>query len=133
MYYKKIFLIALVTSLAGLGCAGRAAYPVSTSQYGDSQKSCEALGKETTFVESEANRLIPETKKTGKNTALGVAGVFLVVPWFFMDFTEAEQIEVNALRQRYNHLVILAEEKKCGLNKAAIPAFDHQEASDGNS
>ena len=129
MQYKQILLVALVTSLAGLGCAGRAAHPISTSQYGDSQKSCDALEKETVFIKSEANRLIPETKKTGKHAALGVAGVFLIVPWLFMDFTEAEQIEVNALRQRYNHLVILAGEKKCGLNKTAVPQFDQQEIS----
>lgn len=37
-----------------------------------------------------------------------------------MDFTEAEQVEVNAFRQRYNNLVIIAEEKKCGLNTKEV-------------
>jgi len=40
-----------------------------------------------------------------------------------MDFSEAEQIEINALRQRYNHLVILAEEKRCAFEKEQIPDF----------
>ena len=55
--------------------------------------------------------LIPASDKTAKNVALGIAGCFLLVPWFFMDFSQAEQTEINALRQRHNHLVILAGEK----------------------
>ncbi len=27
----------------------------------------------------------------------GVAGAFFLVPWFFMDFSQAEQIEINVL------------------------------------
>ena len=40
-----------------------------------------------------------------------------------MDLSESEQIEVNALRQRYNHLVILSDEKKCGFEKEELPDF----------
>ena len=51
--------------------------------------------------------LIPASDKTAKNVALGIAGWFLLVPWFFMDFSQAEQTEINALRQRHNHLLFL--------------------------
>ena len=105
------------------GCAGRAAAPVMVHQYGDERRSCNGLEKDIAFTESEITRLIPETEKTGTNVALGVAGFFLIVPWFFMDMSESEKIEVNALRQRYNHLVILADEKKCGFEKEEIPDF----------
>jgi hypothetical protein len=119
---KKIVSVLLILIFV-TACAGRAANPVLVQQYGDHDKSCNALSKELQFIESEITRLVPETKKTGTNTALGVAGLFLIVPWFFMDFTEAEQVEVNAYRQRYNNLVIIAEEKECGMNIKEIPEF----------
>ncbi len=118
---KLIVTVLLCFMLAG--CGGRAAAPVMVHQYGDGKKSCKALESDIAFIESEISRLIPKTEKTGKNVALGVTGVFLIVPWFFMDFSKAEQIEVNALRQRYNHLVILADEKKCGFDNDQIPDF----------
>jgi len=115
--------ILLCVMLFG-GCGGRAANPVMVHQYGDERRSCKALEREITFTESEITRLIPETEKTGTNVALGITGFFLIVPLFFMDLTESEQIEVNALRQRYNHLVILADEKQCGFEVEEIPDFN---------
>ena len=110
---KKLIISLLIIAMSG--CAGRAANPVMVQQYGDQNKSCEAIEKELTFIESEVGRLAPKTEKTGKNVGLGVAGALLIVPWFFMDFSESEQVEIDAFRRRYNHLIILAEDKKCGL------------------
>jgi hypothetical protein len=76
------------------------------------------------IVQTEIQRLIPETEKTGTNTALGVAGFFFIVPLFFMDLSESEQIEINAFRQRYNHLMIIASEKKCDVEGEQIPEFN---------
>ena len=126
MTYQRLFSACRFISLALCAalltaCAGRAANPVMVNQYGDRDKSCRALQSELEFIESEVHRLAPKTDKTGSNVALGVAGAFLLVPWFFMDFSDAEQIEVNAYRQRYNNLVILADEKECGLGKEVIP------------
>lgn len=116
---KKNLIVSLLVVVM-VGCAGRAANPVMVQQYGDQNKSCEALEKELTFIESEVQRLAPKTEKTGKNVGLGVAGALFIVPWFFMDFSESEQVEIDAFRRRYNHLIILAEEKKCGLTKEQI-------------
>jgi hypothetical protein len=115
-----------LSALMLLGCAGREAHPVSTYQYGDEKKSCKALDMELTFTEEKIQRLLPETHKTGKNVGLGVAGVLLIVPWFFMDFTKSEQIEAEALRDRYNQLLVIAEDKNCGLNRQPIPDFKMQ-------
>ncbi len=111
---KKI-LTGLVVLFMVIGCAGRTANPVMLHQYGDANKSCRALESELLFIQAEIARLVPKTQKTGKNVALGVTGWFFIVPLFFMDLSDAEQVEVNAYRQRYNHLVILAEEKNCGI------------------
>lgn len=115
---KTLSVIIAVIFVAG--CAGRAANPVSVNQYGDASRSCKAIESELSFIDSEVSRLIPATEKTGKNVALGVAGAFFLVPWFFMDFSQAEQTEINALRQRHNHLIILAGEKNCEMQRAQV-------------
>ena len=113
-----------------VGCAGRAANPVMIQQYGDDKKTCQALEREMTFIQGEIQRLIPQTEKTGKNVALGVTGFFFLVPLFFMDLSKAEQIEVDAYRQRYNHLLIIAGDKQCGIEGQPIPEFGKSNSSD---
>lgn len=119
----------VVTSLL-VGCAGRAANPVMIQQYGDEKKSCQALEREMAFIQGEIQRLIPQTEKTGKNVALGVTGFFFIVPLFFMDLSKAEQMEVDAYRQRYNHLLIIAGDKQCGIEGQPIPEFTKPKSPD---
>jgi len=118
---SKVLILLFSFQIFAYGCGGRAANPVMSSQYGDQNKSCNALRIELSQTEQELRRLMPDTDKTGKNTALGVAGLFLIVPWFFMDFKGAEEVEVNALRNRYNTLAIMASEKNCGFKVAEPP------------
>lgn len=120
MNKKNMIASLLMVTVVAAGCAGRAANPVMVQQYGDQNKSCESIEKELAFIESEVQRLAPKTEKTGKNVGLGVAGALFLVPWFFMDFSEAEQVEIDAYRRRYNNLILLGEDKKCGLAKAQI-------------
>ncbi|MBI5919580.1 MAG: hypothetical protein HY849_09450 [Nitrosomonadales bacterium] len=128
-------LLLAITLISMVGCAGRTANPTMIQQYGDDKKSCQALEREMSFIEGEIARLIPKTEKTGKNVALGVTGALFIVPLFFMDLSQAEQIEVDAYRQRYNHLMIIADDKQCGLKKEQIPEFkqpnDSKESSSG--
>jgi hypothetical protein len=119
----KALLATFIAVTLSVGCAGRAANPVMIQQYGDDKKSCQALEREMAFIQGEMQRLIPQTEKTGKNVALGVTGFFFLVPLFFMDLSQAEQVEVDAYRQRYNHLLIIAGDKKCGFDRTEIPAF----------
>ncbi len=122
---KKVSIAVTLVSVAILaGCAGRAANPVMIQQYGDNAKSCPALEQDMAFIESEVQRLVPDTEKTGKNVALGVTGAVFLVPLLFMDFSQAEQMEVNAYRQRYNHLAILSMEKGCVTDRKPIEALD---------
>jgi hypothetical protein len=126
----RVGLVWLVASTLLIGCAGRAANPVMIQQYGDDKKSCQALEREMTFIQSEIQRLIPQTEKTGKNVALGVTGFFFIVPLFFMDLSQAEQMEVDAYRQRYNHLLVIAGDKQCGIEGQQIPEFTRPGSSD---
>ncbi|MES2887575.1 MAG: hypothetical protein V4739_06125 [Pseudomonadota bacterium] len=123
----RAVVTGLVVVIITCGCAGRAANPVMIQQYGDDKKTCQGLEREMAFIQGEMQRLIPQTEKTGKNAALGVTGFFLIVPLFFIDLSKAEQIEVDAYRQRYNHLLIIAGDKQCGIQGEQIPEFKKQE------
>ena len=109
---RKLTAVALTLALLA-GCAGRSANPVMVSKHGDRERSCASLLDEMTTIEQEIQRLVPESKKAGKNVALGVAGAFFIVPWLFMDLSQAEREEINAYRQRYNHLSHIAADKGC--------------------
>ena len=126
----RVGLVWIVVVTMVIGCAGRAANPVMIQQYGDDKKTCQALEREMAFIQGEIQRLIPQTEKTGKNVALGVTGFFFIVPLFFMDLSKAEQIEVDAYRQRYNHLLIIAGDKQCGIEGQPIPEFDKPSSPD---
>jgi hypothetical protein len=129
---SKLLILLFVFQIFAWGCAGRTANPVMSSQYGDPNKSCNALQIELSQTEQEMRRLLPDTDKTGKNVLLGIAGAFILIPWFFMDFKDAEQVEVNALRQRYNTLSILASEKNCGFKVAEPPKKEAPKADPEN-
>lgn len=111
---KAIAMICVAGILAG--CAGRAANPVAVNQLGDETKSCQALKSELKSIENNVQRLVPESNKTGRNVALGVAGLVVWPAWLFMDLSTAEKEEINAYRSRYDRLVSIAEAKQCSMN-----------------
>ncbi|MCH8854324.1 MAG: hypothetical protein IID41_16980 [Planctomycetes bacterium] len=123
MNNRTSFVAILVVTLS-IGCAGRMPNPVMIRQYGDEERSCQALEREMLFIDDEIARLIPQTNKAVANTILGVTGFFVIIPLFFMDLSKAEQIEINAYRRRYNQLLIIAGDKQCETERTEIPAFD---------
>ena len=124
MSFKKLTTLICCTSLILTGCAGRAANPVMSSQPGDYSKSCSHLISELSEIEGEINKRLPKESRTGQNVALGVAGAFLIVPWFFMNFSDAEKTEIEAYRARYNHLTRIYNDKHCGAQRNEIPSFE---------
>ncbi len=121
--FKK-FVLLLSTCSMLVACGGRTPQPIMAHQYGDNAKNCKALIYEIQNIEGEIQRLLPQTDKTGKNVALGVAGWFFLVPLFFMDFKNAEAVEYQAYRQRYNHLSSLAMSKDCGAETIDLPSIE---------
>jgi len=110
-YISSATISLIVTTL--VGCGGRTANPVQTWQPSDDNLSCASLVAAMQECESNIQNRIPKSEKTGKNVALGTAGAFFIVPLFFMDFSEAEKVEIDAYRNRYNHLVRLYDDKGC--------------------
>jgi hypothetical protein len=119
---KKIMVLSL--SVALVACAGRTPNPVPIFQPTDDQMSCSEIRAEIEGNQQEMFRLYPKTKKTGKNVALGITGAFFIVPLFFMDFSDAERVEIEAFQRRDQHLHRLAKKKKCGEMPAAIQFKD---------
>ncbi|MGI9347691.1 MAG: hypothetical protein ACR2PV_06870 [Gammaproteobacteria bacterium] len=66
-------------------------------------------------MDRKARKLMSESDKTGKNVALGIAGWFFLVPWFFMDFSDAERFEAESMMDRYRHLKKVGRKKNCDI------------------
>ncbi len=107
-------LIAVAMLGLVVGCAGRTANPVPVKQYGDNELSCQQIEEEMIAIDAKVRALVPEVdKKTPTNVALGVTGAIFIVPLFFMDFSGAEQAEINAYRERFEFLSDLERRKNC--------------------
>jgi hypothetical protein len=105
----------LIVSLALSGCAGRPPQPVALIQPQDRQADCQAI-----LIEAQANNAQiadlggDQGGKVAQNVAMGIAGVFIPVLWFGMDFQGTAGKEVAALQSRQQYLAVLAEQKHCG-------------------
>ncbi len=108
---RALFLVATIFLAS---CAGRTPNPVSMYSPGDDALSCEGLRIQMGYCQERVATLLPKSDKTGSNVALGIAGAFLLVPFFFMDFSEADKIEMEAWRARNNYLTSLFVDKGCG-------------------
>lgn len=104
-------------------CGGRQAHPVASYIAGDEKKSCMVLKAEMAQIEAEIANKLPKSDKTLGNVLLGTAGVFLIIPAFFMDLKGAEKIEVEAMQRRYNALSIFAADKGCEISSTTENAL----------
>lgn len=132
---KKLICLLLACSVFLAGCAGREANLVQVRQLGDEQKTCDDLRSELYYIENEISRLLPKSDKTGRNIALGATGILFIVPLFFMDLKQGEKKEIEAYRQRYNHLLMITQLKDCKLPTAVteetverIPSIEERKA-----
>lgn len=112
------YLLLLTIALAG--CGGRSANPIASYQPGDEDRSCTGLQTEIANNEQEIIRLVPYEDATGKNVALGVTGFFFIIPLFFMDFKDAEELEIRALRRRNQYLREIAYNKGCSIPPSTL-------------
>ena len=49
-----------------------------------------------------------------------------------MDFSKSEQIELEALIQRHNHLVNVTKENNCGYDESKFPDFEKKTKEKNN-
>ena len=112
--FAAILMAFAVVALPLAGCGGRAANPIAVAHPGDKDMSCDEIEAEMYDMDARARQLMgEESRKTGKNVALGVAGLFFLVPLFFMDLSDAERHEAQAMQDRGRHLLRLYNKKDC--------------------
>ena len=121
---KPIISAIVVVLFVAQGCAGRSARPITVAQSGDAKKSCQALRKETKQILRRIHKMVPYIKKKDKKKVLKmVTGALIVIPWFFVDMKDAEKVEANALRKRYNYLADLADRHNCRFKAPKLKKF----------
>jgi hypothetical protein len=106
----KFLAIALAAITAA--CAGRDPQPVATVQLTDANATCAMISAEIQANNIKVRELAGEEGgKVAQNVVAGVAGVFIPVLWFGMDFKGAASKEVTALQARQQYLTTLATER----------------------
>ena len=122
-FQPALLLIVMILFLTQ-SCAGRAAHPVKVAQSGDNKKTCKSLHKETKQIRRSIKKMIPAVKKADKKrTLLMLSGGLLIVPWFFLDLSDADKIETNAKRARHNYLIDRGVKRNCRLKIPFIKKF----------
>jgi len=107
-FLAVLSLIAILTS-----CAGREGRPINVTRDHDSERSCESIKTEVQTIRTQMLALESEKSKTVRNVVCVVTGIFLIVPFFFMDLKNGEGAEYDALAHRLNHLQGILTNKKC--------------------
>ena len=122
--FQPVLVLIVVVLFFVQGCAGRAAHPVQVAQSGDLKKACKSLRKETKKIRQNIKKMIPAVKKADKKrTLLMVSGGLLIVPWFFLDLSDADKVEANAQRARHNYLVNVAKKRNCRFKAPHLKSF----------
>ena len=102
-------LAALFLCLTLGACAGRTPAPVAVVQDRDQNADCATI---TAEIQSNTQQIAElgreDGAKVAQNVVAGVAGVFVPVLWFAMDFQDASGKEGRALSQRNQYLSQIA-------------------------
>jgi hypothetical protein len=103
-------------------CAGRTANPVTTVQAYDATLSCPQISAEIAGNDDKAKQLMAEKHSAhNRNVAIGVVGGLLFWPALFaLDLSDAEKVEMEALRTRDGYLANMMAQRGCG-DPAAVP------------
>jgi hypothetical protein len=122
MRSKSVTAMALAAVVFASACAGRAPAPVAVVQPVDETMNCDAIQAEVNANTQRIAELGSEQgAKVAQNVAAGVAGVFLIVPFFLMDFQNAAGKDEAALKSRNDYLATLARQR-CAPQPAAQPS-----------
>jgi hypothetical protein len=110
---KLAAALALVSTLAA--CAGRTAQPIATALATDADLACSSINAEiaansTKITETQQERI----SNRNDNLMIGVAGaVFFWPALLALDVGNHEEVEINALERRNDHLQMIAGQQGC--------------------
>jgi len=118
--YKKILLalfLALTQIILVSGCGSSNSkkviekYPATLPS--DNYLYCDEIKTIIEINQKQLKSLHWQKNKFWKNALLFIAGYFSIIPWFFLDFSDKEQLEYIAIKRRNAHLYRLARRKHC--------------------
>lgn len=119
-FYPTLFLCIALSFLSA--CGGREPTTVIIHQLGDDDKTCEELAYELDNIEKKVAVLLPEANTLVRNlSALRAAIVVNPAALMFMDLSQAQKHEINALNKRYDYLLTLAKRKDCLAEDTNLP------------
>ena len=122
--FQPVLVLIIVVFFVIQGCAGRAAHPVKVVYSGDNKKTCNEIRHEIRKYKKNLKKMIPAIKAADKKRALlMLSGGLLIVPWFFLDLSDADKIETNAKRARHNYLVDVAKKRNCRFKAPHLKSF----------
>lgn len=108
---RRIFLLFVLLLAA---CAAQQTTPVALSQPGDTTLSCEQIAVEITRNEAEAIRFAgADEDVVSGNIAAGVVGTIFWPALLATDLSNADQIQLRALRDRNANLARIREDRGC--------------------
>jgi hypothetical protein len=120
-FVHKLYIAAALAAVLA-GCAGRAPAPVAVVQPTDRFMDCTAILAEVQANNDKVKQLAADKGlKTTQNVAAGVAGIFIPVLWFGMDFQGTADTEITALQSRQQYLAMMADQKRCGVEPEPPP------------
>mgnify|MGYP000686601389 FL=1 len=111
---KSILCVLLSMSIFLSGCGGNAPNPVDRYMMGDEDKSCNALYAEVSQLDDES--ILKNREKDNRDTwniVLFVGGLFIIVPFFFMDVKNSQETEIDAIQARKKALMNIFHDKDC--------------------
>ena len=118
MTYRKHIALFFVCIFFACSCGGRAANPVSVKRDQDSELTCMKIEYEIYQIRNDITELYSQAAKSRKKKrALSMLTIFTPLAYVFSDLRKAEKIEINALKKRHNHIVMIAKKKGCGEGK----------------
>lgn len=112
MKLSKLVVAGLVAVCLS-GCVRSLPDPaLQVYQAGDSTATCsQLLARMSLTKQAQANATHRVNKQIATNTILGVAGMFIIVPWFFMDVGSGPSMDEMAAGNRLSQLNQTYDEK----------------------
>lgn len=111
---KKVLCTLLIVAILLCGCAGSAPNSIALHQPSDQYKNCLGLKVDIENIDKQIDVKKEIKKAKGFGNLIKLASISLIVPGLFIDLKNAEQIEIDALQQRKDVLLMIVTEKNCG-------------------
>ena len=100
-----------------IGCGGHAPNCIDRYMPGDERRSCASMYAEIQALENDIEEKKAEkTTRDIFNVIWVVGGVFVIVPFFFMDLKGSHEAEIEAFGDRQKQMKIFFADKGCSVS-----------------